>query len=422
MSGFRWSSPLSVIGLSLVTLVPNGALFAQELSECNIVFQGGSFSPRVQPFCILASPGGEGAGRFEICPEVTSVVGYDDNAFRTEDGAVADGFVQVSPRVTIESVDTKYTFENSFRATINRQFRRTENNYVDLDAFSFVRTELFQNLEVAGLARFRRGHENRASLETAGRRASLPNFVRPTGGVGLTYNGSIGFASLEHEISHKRFTSNPGGVATGRNTTTYEFSGCVGTTFTPHTRGLVVGNFTYNDRPDGVGRGANDNRTAEILGTFAYEFSDVTALGIGLGWLDSRTEGRRDKSTRTVLARGSLFWRPTRLTTIRLGVGTTVRQTNLGDSSTSLVRRHQLSVRHDFTPALDVSASTLFSTEDVSASSTGAATAKAFLDIGYKVTDRVLFKARYAHQKRFGRGNAGSFSSNRWTFGLAAAY
>jgi hypothetical protein len=419
---YRIPARLAIIMVALTAVFPHPHAHGQGLSECSISLQTGSTTARARPQCLLSSPGGAGSARFLICPEVTTAFGYDDNAFRADQGAVADAFVRLSPRTTIESIDTEYDIQNTIQLRSERFLHRTENNYVDFNTSTFVSGETGTGLYLAALGRFRRGHENRQSLEAAGNQSNLPNFIEPAAGFGFTYEMASGFVSFEHQTKYRTFTSSESTVAAGRDALTHDMSGCVGTTLSPHTRGLLIGNYSFVNRPDGTGRGANDNETFSVLGRLGYTFTGVTNLQIGLGWLNSGRASDADDRSHTVIARGRLAWRPTDLTTVTAGVSTTVQQTNLGETGISLVRTHTLGVAHDLTPVLDVSFTGAFTTEDVSNSDTGAGTLSGLLTATYQLTDQVLLNARYSRNQRFGRGDATDFASNTWTLAISAAY
>jgi hypothetical protein len=396
---------------------------AQTVTRCDLNFaSSATVAGTLHGNCLEQAIGSSG-GALEVCPRANVTSGYDSNAFRTDVGSKGDGFIRASPSLRLRTIGTQFQLRGSVGVTANRQFVQTANSFVDFRANGMIGERLGRDTRVRSIVTFERGHTDRGNIEVAGQTGDLPKFIDSTASAGVTYNPPVGFVSMGQRIRHKRFISDPAGLAAGQDTTTYTSTGCVGTRLSKRIQGVIIGNFSYADRHAGdVSASFNDNYSVSALAQLRYRFTGVTSLAVGAGWLQSKTLEISESATNTFVTRANLAWQPTDLTRVGLVVRNDVKQTNLADAGTLLQRSVGFRVDRSVHPQIDVGLSGEYSTADVRSSDTKAQSLSGQLTISYLANQHALFSFEYRNSRRIGRESAGSFANNSFSLSFSTVY
>ena len=350
-------------------------------------------------------------------------VGYTDNAFRESGDAVGDGFIQANPSMRVNVVGIPHDVGFRLGVQARQQFRRSRNDFVDFNALGNSQINITKHTQVDTLAYIRRGHERRSSLDTAGSRGSLPKFIHAGGGMGFTVDRPGGFVSLGQTVTHKRFVSDPAGLAAGRDQLTYTTKGCAGRKFAQRLGVVLTVEGSYVDRlPSEHGIDAADNYNVSSLASLVYGLTGVTQLHFGAGWLVADTLNTEGGVTNTFALRGGLRWEPTDLTAIVANLSTQIQQTAIGERGTLLRRHQRVGVRHDVLPFVNLTADLNYTVDDVQFSDAAARTLWGQLGATYSFHQNAQIGARYRYTRRFGSGNQTEFVSNTFLVSLTAVY
>lgn len=408
-----------------LTLVSAGAapVYAQSVSKCGLTISTGQTSS-LGSICAAAaarhSPLGPG---YDVCSGVNVETAYEDNAFRTETGAKGDGYLQVKPAISIDRVAEHNELRANAQATLRRQFERPANNFIDFSAGSSGAYETAGGTRLAARVRAKRGHESRETLDSSGQKAELARFIEPQAAFGITRPFAMGFASFGQTVTYRKFTSDPGDVARGRDQIVYDSLGCIGTEISPLFGIMLVGNFQYTDRRGNRSTVSQErNFEVGISARLVYEVSGLTDLALEGGWLTTRSGSDDSAKRNTFQFAGGLAWHATDLTTFNAAFDTRVRQTSLPGVGVSIVRGQELRIIHDLTPEFDISARGALNFENVLGSKTESVGWDIGAEIAYVLTESVQLQGRLQRSRRESDPDDLSFTNNRITLTLTAAY
>ena len=153
-SADRFNLPrVAAVGAALAGLACASPAFAQDL-------------PAETPADLLERirPVGVRVGVFEIFPQVSADVGYDNNIYNREAFRLEDGFVRLRPSLTMDADFARHDWRIGFSSEIIRHFDLTEEDSEQATAFVAGRLDLANRITVSPTLSVARRIERRGTF------------------------------------------------------------------------------------------------------------------------------------------------------------------------------------------------------------------------------------------------------------------
>ena len=137
-----------------------------------------------------AKPIGVRAGAFEIYPQITADVGYNDNIYNRDEAEVSDGVFRLRPSVAIDADFSRHAWRINLNSEFRRYFDQIEENSEQAEAVIAGRLDLADRITVTPTAGIARRVERRGTFGDNLRSDAPIAFLEKFGSVGIARTGA----------------------------------------------------------------------------------------------------------------------------------------------------------------------------------------------------------------------------------------
>lgn len=299
------------------------------------------------------APLGIHMGGFFLFPKVALSEIYDDNIYRTDSGTSDDFITALSPSVQLKSNWGRHALNFGASAHIGRYASHSSENYNDYNAFANGRLDISGDSNLSGSVSYSKLHEERGSPDGA-------NGINPTIYKVGTANASflhrfnrvsVTVAGQVQNYSYNNVTLAGGAVSNQkvRDRNDYEGSVKLAYEFVPEYEAYLKAAYNTRNYISAIDSGGI-NRDSHGYQTDAGIRINLTGKTFGDVFVGYRSQDYKDPSLKTISGLdygASLTWNATTLTTAKLGVTRTIRESTLSGASGYLDTVYRVSIDHE---------------------------------------------------------------------------
>ncbi len=399
-----FSLGIAVIAAAGVGL--SGAAFGQTALEDSVAQRP---RPDYEPLGIPVGP----AASFNLFPSLTVATEYTDNLFRTEENAVSDEIVQVSPGFSLRSDWLRHAMTLGATATVARHAEHSSENWTDFNAYASGRLDIGDGGQATATVAFRRDHEARGSPDDQ-------NQTEPT----VLYVGSLDIAgayaldalAFRGAFSARRRDFRDAGAINNddRDRNEYALRGRAAYEWVPGSSAFVEGAIDirdFDERFDDNGFERSSDGYEILLGG-SFDISGVTFAEIAVGYRRQNFDDSRLKPAAGVSFSGRLVWNPTDLLSVDASIRRLVRETTVSGASSAFASVFKLGADYELRDNLLLNAALAYETEDFKGIDRTDDMLAFDLGARYMIGSLVSVDAGWAYEDRGSDAPGESYSAN----------
>ena len=248
-----------------------------------------------------AKPIGFRSGAFEIYPQVTADVGYNDNIYNQDQAEVSDGVFRLRPSVAIDADFSRHAWRINLNSEFRRYFDQDEENSEQAEAVIAGRLDLADRITVTPTAGIARRIERRGTFGDSLRSDAPIAFIEKFGSIGIARTGARIEARAGVSYNEKDYSdAQVGGRTidlTGRDVRKIRARGAVYYEVSPSLQ--VLGGASYNTLSYEIN--PTFDRGSEGYSIYTGVRAEITnlldaELAIGYGKQDFKNPGSSDYS------------------------------------------------------------------------------------------------------------------------------
>lgn len=294
------------------------------------------------------------AGAFFLYPRVEVSVGWNDNIYAAETGAIHDGILQVRPELAIESNWSRHFLSTYLRGGFTRYADHGAENTDDHGLGVSGRIDVSRGTSVAFGAELERGHEPRTAPNAP--RSVVESTAVNTTQVHVGGSRSAGYVRLSGRADWRAYDYEDGRTALGtvidqdgRDRVVRSITGRVDLAFSPDTAVFLqaTGNARRYDVRSVPSAPNRDSRGAEYLLGTSFELSAVVRGEVAVGYIQQSFDQAVFRDVSGFGARAQLEWFPSALTTIGFGAGRTVEDTPVNRAGAYVADSASVTIDHE---------------------------------------------------------------------------
>ena len=298
------------------------------------------------------------AGSFLLQPEAAISGVYDSNIFATRSNEVEDGILVFSPGLDVNSVWDRHKLDLDLGGAFGRYSSHDSEDYDDYWANLDGRYDFTANSNIFGGMGYSHEHEDRGSPEDEQSGSEPTTFDSSRAHAGVSHGW--GKTSLRLGGTHEALDFDNAGSLNNKDRNR-DMSG-IGArlSYELHSQYRVYGQGVldkrdYDERTDDFGyKRDSDGYRADVgvLATFTNRLKGEAYLG----YLKQDYDDPRFSTVSTADFGGSLGWSASPRTTLSIELERSLEETTLAGSSSYLYTSLSGSVRHKFTPRMNINA------------------------------------------------------------------
>lgn len=294
------------------------------------------------------APLGIRVGSFLVFPEISLEQWFDDNVLRTETDKVADRAVAIRPSLRIVSDWSRHSLEASVSGLRSYYQELELEDDRDLDAALHGRLDISSDTILDGTLGYLFYQESRGTIDFPANAVDRPNVTDKAAGLALTQRfNRLGVRVRGAGIDSRRSGE---GLDASEDYLERELGFRVGYEVSPGFYVFAEHEISRRDyaapvEADGLLRDADGHETR------AGVAADITSRIVGelsVGQISETPDADALAPIKGLVADGSLTWTPSALTTVNLGLLTSIAPTTIEGSAGALEHTADLSVRHEF--------------------------------------------------------------------------
>ena len=298
------------------------------------------------------------AGSYLIQPEIAVSAVYDSNIFATRTDEVEDGILVYSPELNVKSQWQRHKLDLDTGGAFGRYLNRHDEDYDDYWANLDGRYDVTDNSNIFGGLGYSHEHEDRGSPEVS-QSGSEPT-VFDSGRVHAGISHGLGKATLRMGGTYERLDFADAGSLTNRDRDRDLTGAGLRLSYALHPQYVVFGQGIWDGRDyvertddNGFQRDSSGYRAdAGMQATFSNRLKGEAYLG----YLTQDYDDPRFSRVSTVDFGGDLNWFAAPRTTLSVELDRSLEETTLAGASGYLYTSLGGTVRHKFTPRMNIHA------------------------------------------------------------------
>lgn len=332
------SSPLprSVCSAAFLTF---GLVFFAGLGDASAQYlgTGETVADRARPELDAA---GMRAGGFLLFPTLDVEEAFDDNIFKTDNNKIDDYILSLKPGLSVNSQWSNHSLNLSAGADTAYYADNEDENYTDYNFAANGRVDVRRDSYVQAEASFSQNHEDRGSVDDANGEEPGENTVAKFGG---SFFNRFNRVSIEPMFDISQFDYDDVRTSAGtiinnddRDRDVTQFGSRIGYMLVPDKYEAFI-RVTYNERDydanlDDGGFNRDSDGYEAVIGT-ALDFGGVTFGDVYIGYAQQDYDDAALEKVDGLVVGGSLFWNPSKLTTVNPFITRSINETTLGGAS-----------------------------------------------------------------------------------------
>ncbi|WP_419815170.1 outer membrane beta-barrel protein [Glacieibacterium sp.] len=310
-------------------------------------------------------------GTFTLSPNITGSANYSDNIFAQRDARVSDTFFRVEPTAILQSNWSQRSLTLSANGRFDRYANQTSENVDAVSASAYGVQQFGDSTRLRLVARYQNDRESREGQTVFALTQRPVHYENESVALGVSQR----FASVlvSGEAGYDRFNFDDARLRNGpvidedfRDRDTYNLRLRAEIAQSPSLAYFVQGlrEATNYDRPDGGTGNLRGNTRYQVLGGARFELPLGARGEIGVGYVNSQSEGARYRtfSGLALSSRVTLF--PTELTTVNVSLQRSVNDAGVPNSTGYLVTSGTVQVDHELLRNLILGANIGYETDN----------------------------------------------------------
>ena len=345
----------------------------------------------------LKTSDGYRAGSFLVQPEAAVSAVYDSNIFATRKNEVEDNILVFSPGLKVKSLWQRHKLDLDLGGAFGRYSSHDDEDYDDYWANLDGRFDFTDKSNIFGGLGYSNEHEDRGSPEDeqSGNEPTTFESIRAHAGVSHSWDKT----SLRLGGTHEALDFDDAGLLMNKDRNRDITGVGARLSYQFHPQYSVYGQGIWDQRD--YDKRADDNGFQRDSDGYRADIGVLATLsnrlkgGVYFGYLRQDYDDSRFSSVNAADFGGSLNWRVTPRSALSVELERSLEETTLAGSSGYLYTSLSGSVRHKFTPRMNINAGVSVAEADYQETGRNDEYYSAQLGLRYYITPRWYLSAKY---------------------------